>query len=281
MTLALPWSSTGLGRSAASVEQVLDESLGIYATQPTGHLELLARLESYRAEEMHRVLVEDRSAVALSTLRGSGFVIPVTLLPVTQAATRDRRVRSLSFVGRELKTADYATWAGRIEALLADGPLTSDEIRARLDPPAADAQTIRYVVRLMAVENRIVASTVTGSWRSDRKAFARWSDWLPTVDVWGVDPDEARVQLAGAYLDRHGPATVEDFSWWAGLTKTQSLYGFERVARPIPGTEHWASRPVEKEPPPALRLLPIWGHFVRHLSGPVSVSGLSPLPTRL
>ncbi len=252
----MPWASTHLDRRPATVEQVLDDSLGIYGTQPTGHLELAARIDGYDLADLTRVLEVDRSAVRLRTLRGSGFVIPVGLLPVTQAATRAKNARAFAGFVRRGLAEPYETWAGRIEELLAGGPLAAADIRAALDA-GPDAGMIRYVISVMAAENRIVAATTTGGWRSDRTTFARWDDWLPGVDVWSMEEGPAQDELARAYLDRHGPATVADFAFWSGLTKTRAQRAVAEVAQPLTG-DYWAtSAPADDDPPP-LRLLPIW-----------------------
>lgn len=235
-------------------------ALGVYGTQPTGHLALAARLERYSVADLTDALARRRSAVRLRTLRGSGFLIPTELLPITQAATRERNVRSfLPYVQRNLKTATYEGWAERILELLSDGPLAAGDIRSSLEA-GEDAGMIRYVVSVMAAENRIVRAASHGSWRSDRAAYARWEDWLPGVDVWGMEPAEARARLAGLYLDAYGPASVEDLAWWSGMTKRETRRALEAAARPVEigGIAMWATREVRDDPPRGVRLLPAW-----------------------
>ncbi len=252
----LPWPNTHLDRRPATVEDVLDDSLGIYATQPTGHLELLARLPNYARGELDRVVVTERRAVRLRTLRGSAFLIPIRLLPLTQGATRSRNARAFGSMLRKRLATPYETWAERILELLADGPLGRAEIKAALGG-REDPELLGYCVAQLATENRIVAVPMAGRWRSDRIAFHRWEDWVPDVDVWSLPEDEARSELARAYLDRHGPATIEDFSWWSGLTKEQAQRAVGAVAEPAKD-DYWATQPAATDDPPPLRLLPIW-----------------------
>jgi hypothetical protein len=258
MVISLPWHQTGLYRTSSSVEDVLDRSLGIYSTQPTGHLELAARVNGYRLDELTRVVEADRSAVRLRSLRGSSFVIPTSRLPVTQAATRARNVRSVEGYLRKNLATDYETWTERVEEVLAGKVMAPTEIKPHLEPLGDDARWIRYVLAMMSYENRIVAATVTGTWRSDRTTFALWSEWLPDVDVWSMDAETARRDLARIYLDRHGPATIADFSFWSGIPKGQAKAALESAADPLDGSEFWATGPVQDHAPPPVRLLPIW-----------------------
>lgn len=258
MNLPMPWPSTHLHRTTKSVERVLDDSLGIYSTQPTGHLELAARVSGYQLDDLTRVVEEDRTAVRLSTLRGSGFVIPTHLVPVVHAASIRRRVRSFAGPLARNLTTDYESWANRIEAVLAGEMMAPQEIKERLGPLGDDAGLMRFVIRTMANECRIVAARVTGSWRSDRTLFTLWSEWLSGVDVHSLGEVEAREQLARLYLDRHGPATIADFSFWSGVPKGQSRKAIESVAEPVSGGNYWATHEFEAHPPPPVRLLPIW-----------------------
>jgi len=52
------------------------------------------------------------------------------------------------------------------------------------------------------------------------------------VDEWIKNPrqlpqDEALRELATRYFQSHGPATVNDLAWWAGLTKTEAKAAIE------------------------------------------------------
>jgi hypothetical protein len=44
-----------------------------------------------------------------------------------------------------------------------------------------------------------------------------------------LDRDEALAELTRRYFRSHGPATLEDFVWWSGLTKTDARKGMEAV----------------------------------------------------
>jgi hypothetical protein len=48
--------------------------------------------------------------------------------------------------------------------------------------------------------------------------FAMLDDWVPNPDPHPMERDEALAKLAQRYFRSHGPATVRDFVWWAGIT---------------------------------------------------------------
>lgn len=61
--------------------------------------------------------------------------------------------------------------------------------------------------------------------------------------------EESLNELASLYFTAHGPATVQDFAWWAGLTLTDARAGLEAVRSSlqpevIDGNEYWRPDPA-------------------------------------
>lgn len=255
----LPWGATHLDRRKATVLEVLHDSIGCYATPPVSYLELAARVPKFRKKDLDD-LYSERKVVGLRTLRGSGFLMPVDLLPIVVPATRERNERAFgNYVEKVLEVDDYATWADRIEDLLSDGVArTVPEIKEALEPPEEDARGLNTVISQMSTECRLVGTGEPKSWRSGRNAMTLWSEWLPDVDVWSADVDEARAEVARLYLRSHGPATVEDLSWWSGLSATQATEAIAACEAEDLGRGYFTVDGVADGRPPSLRLLPNW-----------------------
>ena len=52
-----------------------------------------------------------------------------------------------------------------------------------------------------------------------------------------LDSDEALAQLARRFFTSHGPATLQDFVWWSGLTVADAKRGIALVAPPVRVTQ--------------------------------------------
>lgn len=258
-SVTVPWASTHLDRRKASVLEVLHDSIGCYATPPVSYLELAARVPNFKKKHLDD-LYSDRQVVGLRTLRGSAFLMPVDLLPIVVPATRERNARAFGgYVDRVLVVDDYETWASRIEDLLSDGVHRSvPEIKDALEVPEEDSRGLNFVINQMSTECRLVGTGEAKSWRSGRNAVTLWSKWLPEVDVWSPDPDAARVEVARLYLRSHGPAAVEDLSWWSGLTVGQAREAIEGCEAIEAGDGVFAVEDTEGGKVPPLRLLPVW-----------------------
>jgi len=48
-----------------------------------------------------------------------------------------------------------------------------------------------------------------------------------------IDRDEALARLTRLYLQSHGPATLQDFVWWSGLSTADAKRGLELVERSL------------------------------------------------
>jgi len=79
--------------------------------------------------------------------------------------------------------------------------------------------------------------------------------------------DEALFELAKRYFNTRGPATVDDFAWWSGLTKTDAKRGAQAAESElehevIAGRGHWFPTPARfKRKSPIVHLLPNYDEY--------------------
>ncbi len=60
-----------------------------------------------------------------------------------------------------------------------------------------------------------------------KRTYASLPERVPKKKL--LTKDESLALLANKYFISRGPATIEDFSWWAGLTLTDARHGFDMV----------------------------------------------------
>jgi hypothetical protein len=100
--------------------------------------------------------------------------------------------------------------------------------------------------------------------RSGRQhTFALLEEWLPPARM--LERDAALAELATRYFTSHGPATLRDFAWWAGLTLKDTLAAADacgtRLAREIVGQREYlwgagARKRMHGAAAPRVKLLP-------------------------
>jgi len=80
--------------------------------------------------------------------------------------------------------------------------------------------------------------------RGKQQTYALMDEWIPGgTDLSG---EEALAEVARRYFRSHGPATIKDFAWWAGVTLTEARRAAEAVKGEIDrekvgGVEYWLS----------------------------------------
>ena len=90
-----------------------------------------------------------------------------------------------------------------------------------------------------------------GPMENKQQTFVLLDEWVPQARE--LSREEALAQLAERYLASHGPATVYDFAWWAGLTVTDAKAGFGAIKSSLlvikdNGQEYWQANAVPGQP---------------------------------
>lgn len=198
---------------------VLDQSVGVYGTAPTCYLSALARLPEATIDGFDSAVATGR-LVRVRAMRHSVHALPVQRVAIAAAATRSVADRLNS--DPRLSARKYEALATAIEDALTDRPLSASEIRRTIDPDDGLGDLVGVALAHAADEFRVVRATTSGSWRSDRYSYARWSDWLPDVDPGAMDETEAKRNLVEWYVDAYGPVELDDVKWWTGWTKAET-----------------------------------------------------------
>ncbi len=202
------------------LRSVLERSVGVYGTAPTCYLSALARVPDLTLDEFNAAIA-DRSLIRLRAMRHSVYTMPVELVATVAAATRSLGRKMNSY--RKRVEDQYDAIALAIDAALTEGPLPATKLRAVVDPERELGDLFSVALSMAAAEFRVVRTTTTGSWRSDRFLYARWGDWLPDVDPEQLDGEPAQRRLVEWYVSAYGPVDIDDVRWWTGWTKAETL----------------------------------------------------------
>ena len=212
----------------------------LHATDPaTVVLSAIQRMRTPDPSAVERALFEERTLVRMLAMRRTLWTVPVADAAVVQRSSGDavaasERKKFVKILEDKGVAKDGARFLRRAEdkalAVLEDaGELAAADLSKRVDELAiripmnedkAYANTIGVGTRvlvLLAADGRVARGRTTGGWTSSRHLWAPLERWLggPIPDL---PADEARAALVRAWLERFGPATVEDIKWWTGWT---------------------------------------------------------------
>ncbi|HEX6552220.1 MAG TPA: winged helix DNA-binding domain-containing protein [Ktedonobacteraceae bacterium] len=107
----------------------------------------------------------------------------------------------------------------------------------------------------------------SGARRGKQFTYALLDERAPQARV--LDRDEALAEFAGRYFTGHGPATLQDFVWWSGLTVADARAGLEMVTSQlmhevVDDQTYWfsTSMPPAKDLSQAPYLLPNFDEYI-------------------
>jgi len=175
---------------------------------------------------------------------------------------------SLKTRHKELELSEAALLASYavLEKALRDGNhLTREELMAELEQAkiVTDASRIYHLLMLAELDG-VVCS---GATKAGKQTYALLAERAPKPKP--LTRDEALAGLAQKYFTSHGPATIQDFCWWSGLSVGQAKRGLDMVkanliAETIDLQTYWLADfgAVAPTGPAVAYLLPAFDEFI-------------------
>jgi hypothetical protein len=212
------------------------------------------RTEAAREEAIEQAIAE-RTIVRTWPMRGTlHFVAPadvrwmLALLTPRVIAGQRGRHRQLGLDQAIFdRSRDVLT-----RALEGGRQLTRDALYEELEAAGISAAGQRgiHILQRLAQDGLLCFAARRGK----QQTFALLEEWVPPART--LERDEALAALAERYFTSHGPATVQDFTWWSGLTVADAMRGIElagpRLEREIiDGGTYWSTPGPAASPAPA------------------------------
>ena len=202
----------------------------------TPYLGLWARTSSFKAEDLNRLVFDDRKLVQLETLRGCTMLVP------RDQASVALRIRSRTFTELSKQTgqqmpitdADMERLKSAILKALHGGPKTVDHLQQAVPgnllcefgpelKRIGFAGSLSLALNLLREEGKVLKQQAKKRLDSTDYAFVLTSNALPEADPFGLRMEAACAQLAAQYFKAEAPARVRDFAWWAGINVTDAI----------------------------------------------------------
>ena len=159
--------------------------------------------------------------------------------------------------------------AALVKALRGGQQLTRDELRAAFQKSGIATegeQRMSYLMMWAELEG-IVCS---GARRGKQFTYALLEERVPVAKAF-TRREAALAELSRRYFLSRGPATVQDFAKWSGLTITDARHGLEAVRgqlseMTVDGQSYWRSpsgqAPKATVPTPTAHLLSIYDEYI-------------------
>jgi uncharacterized protein YcaQ len=203
-----------------SLVTVVGDVCGVQAQlMSAAQIALWARVQGLRREDVERALWKERTLVKTWAMRGAVHLLPAKDLPVYVGALK-RRVREerrwMARYGVGPQEAD--TMIEAIIDALAPGPLTRQELTERvIDRLGSKARRwVQHSWGGVVKQACLQGLACFGPNQGQEITFVRRDYWLP--DQGDLRAEDAEDELLRHYLHGYGPAALQDFASWAGMT---------------------------------------------------------------
>jgi hypothetical protein len=209
------------------------------------YLSIRARMRGVSREAIDRAVIDATSIAEAPGGQARGAVLvareelalAIRLAQASHAKHQAPQVRSGAIDPLAIRSLRRV-----IQQVLDEGPKSAAAIRSavfvshprslELLSPALASLTLDGMIRRFSIDGRIDSPKYMYE--------AIHPDDRPDLEAEG-DLADVMAKLATLFLRRHGPATVEDFVWWAGCTKGEGRAALKTIgAEPI-AIERWAA----------------------------------------
>jgi len=223
-----------LDRPAKDLVTICRDVCGVQAQiMSAAQLQLWARNHAITPAAVNDALVNSRSLVKTTLMRQTLHLVPADEFPLYIAAQKKTRIGTvLTRMAKFKITREEAeNLSGLILNVLDAGPASRIAIAAGVRPKVSKRvhkwmEESWSMVRLPIAEGQICY----GPGEGNQATFIRTDHWLPPLRQ--VDAGTAQKELFHKYLRAYGPATLNDFAHWSGISMVEV-----RALRPLLDSE--------------------------------------------
>ncbi len=224
------------------------------------------RMRSASADAVEQAMAEGR-IVRTHPMRGTWHFVAGEDIRWLLSLTAPRRIAADASWYRRLELDDATIAASEqviIKTLTGGKQRTRRELAAALEQAGIATGGLRLTFLMMRAE--LDGVIVSGARRGKQFTYALLDELVPASSV--RTREEALAKLVRRYFTSHGPATAQDFAWWASLTVADAraglaMVGSELASELIDGQTYWfaSTLPNAGSTPPVALLLPAYDEY--------------------
>src|SRR6266850_2922996 len=208
----------------------------------TPYLSLWARTPSFKAEDLNRLVFDDRKLIQLETLRGCTMLVPRDQADIA-LRIRTRTFTELSKQTRQqmpINDAEMEKVKAAILKSLHSGARTAEQLQQAVPSNLVRdfgvelkriglTNSLSLAINLLKEEGKVLKQQSKRRLDAMDYSFVLTSNALPEADPLSFRMEEACAQLAHQYFKAESPARVKDFAWWAGINVTDAIRGAAEI----------------------------------------------------
>lgn len=186
------------------------------------------RMKNIKNDNEIEKAITDKTIVRTWPMRGTlHFVSPENIRWMLKYLAPRVITKLTSYYKKEGLTQEVFSKSRKlvVKALEKEKYLTRDELYQILEKENIATKSPKglFILGEIAHEGLICF----GPRKGKQQTFVLVDEWLPKFK--DISKEEALAKLALMYFQSHGPATLDDLAWWAGLNKTEAKLAAELI----------------------------------------------------
>ncbi|SHJ06989.1 Winged helix DNA-binding domain-containing protein [Tangfeifania diversioriginum] len=224
------------------------------------------RLQDSDLEDIEKA-IERGEIIRTHLLRPTWHFVTADDLPWLTELTAPQLKSGLRTRHKELGlTAKVISKSNKIirEALEGGKQLTRKELNPLLEAAGFRNENNLFAHLLLLAE--LDGLICSGATKGNQHTYALLNERIPAAPK--LTRDDALEKLARSYFTSHGPATLEDFTWWSGLPLKDARNALEMIGNDFISEEvgqqtYWLSENISlKDEKNTVHLLPAYDEFL-------------------
>ena len=214
------------GTQINSIIEIARNHVGLHSARiMTPYTTLCSRLTDYSTCMLRNQLYEEKTLIKMRCMRTTLHIVPIELASVFHMATFDIRLNEcLRFINKYKigpnqleKLEDILTEfvniprsASEIENVLLDNMLLSQNKKFRIE-------AAKIILKYFWEKGTLCYVNTAKNWECENRKYALTRIYYPKIIFNQFSKDEAQELLIIDYINKYGPVTEKDISWWSGL----------------------------------------------------------------
>ncbi|QIP14879.1 winged helix DNA-binding domain-containing protein [Spirosoma aureum] len=212
--------------------------------------------------------IADRSIIRTWAMRGTLHLIAADDIRWLLNLLRPRLYVACSSLLRKLELDEKTlvkSYEAMARAMQGGKQLIRSELKDALEQVGIQTHDLR--INGLLVRAAFDGLICCGVRRGSENTYTLLDEWVPATKSMGRD--EALAELTKRYFMSHGPATIQDFVWWSGLTVAEAKTGLSMINAQLAqettnGKTYWSAQqePNFQDTSLVVHLLPSFDEYL-------------------
>ncbi len=201
-----------------NIIEIVDDLCGLHATgtlEP--YIQLFIRMTQFNKDALDNELYKKQTLGRILGMRKTLFILTKYLMPIVYNATKDLWMKNIPkyLDSINITKSDYDDIIKKFLKLLENKEMTTKEIQKELN----SQERISEIIRIMCDECYLIRGKSIKGWKDRRLYYARFQDYFPKLNMDMYSEQDSINLLVEKYISAYGPVTIDDITWWSGISK--------------------------------------------------------------